>query len=96
MLNINFLLNRKKIFIICLVLLFILFFCFSDYGFIKRIELELEAAKLEKIIIQQNQTTDSIQAIIEKLQFDEVEIERIAREEYGMIKPNEDVYYIKK
>jgi len=87
--------KKKLIFIAVLTLLF-LFFCFSDYGFIKRIELEIESSTLNKEIIQQQQTTDSFHNIINKLLYDDHEIERIAREEYGMVKPNEEVFHIKK
>jgi len=88
--------NKKKLFIFIAFLLLLLFFCFSDYGFIKRIELELQTSTLNKEITQQQLITDSIQNIIDKLLYDDYEIERIARQEYGMVKPNEDVYHIKK
>lgn len=96
MFRINFLQNKNKIIIVGAFLLLLLFMFFSDYGFLKRIELEMKSADLEKEIILQQQTTDSIQGNINKLLNDTLEIERIARENYGMIKPNEKIYYIKK
>jgi cell division protein FtsB len=69
---------------------------FSDYGLIKRVSLETQVTDLEKELIQQQQITDSMNIAIKKLKLDTLEIERIAREKYGMTKPNEDIYYIKK
>ena len=57
--------------------------------------LEMQSNELQKEIMQQKQITDSMQIAIDRLRNDTVEIERIAREKYGMSKKNEDVYYIK-
>ena len=87
----------KKLLIIVIPCLFVvLAFFFSDYGAIKRISLEMESIELQKEISVQMQISDSLQTIINKLQKDTFEIERIAREKYGMTKPNEEVYYLKK
>jgi len=67
---------------------------FSDYGIIKRSSLERQSTKLQEEIILQKQITDSIQIAIDKLKNDTFEIEKIAREKYGMSKKNEEVYYI--
>ena len=56
---------------------------------------ELRKEKQELININK-QTTDSLQLIINQLQSDSLEIERISREKYGMTKENEEVFYIKK
>ena len=88
--------NRRRISIFAFFLLLIIFFCFSDYGFIKRIELERQSNQLTEEIIQLEQITDSINLIIEKLKFNDYEIERIAREDYGLLMQNEEIYIIKK
>ena len=89
--------KKRKLFVTIIICLFvILMFFFSDYGVIKRISLEMKSNELQKEISVQNQISDSLQTIINKLQKDTFEIEKIAREKYGMTKPNEEVYYLKK
>jgi len=88
--------NKKYQIIILLFCIFVaVVIIFSDYGFIKRMSLEMKSTELQKEIISQKQITDSMQIAIDKLKNDTLEIERIAREKYGMSKKNEDVYYIK-
>jgi cell division protein FtsB len=55
----------------------------------------MKSAELQKEIVSQKKTTDSMQITIDKLENDMLEIEKIAREKYGMSKKNEEVYYIK-
>ena len=69
---------------------------FSDYGIIKRISLEMKSIELEKEIVLQEQITDSMRIAVDRLKYDTTEIERIAREKYGMSKTNEDIYHIRK
>lgn len=88
--------NRKKTVVISVVILGVLIFIFSDHGLIKRILLELELKEKQELININKQTTDSLQLIINQLQSDSLEIERISREKYGMTKENEEVFYIKK
>jgi cell division protein FtsB len=88
--------KKKYQFIILLLCVFVaIIMIFSDYGIIKRMSLEMQSNELQKEIMQQKQITDSMQIAIDRLRNDTVEIERIAREKYGMSKKNEDVYYIK-
>lgn len=86
--------NKKKYILIAVVLLFTFYFIFSDYGLIKRFSLELELKSKNKEVEACKTTKDSLNKIIYKLQTDSLEIERIAREKYGMTKDNEEVYYI--
>ena len=87
--------NKKYQFLALFVCVFIaIIIIFSDYGIIKRISLEMKSTKLQQEINSQKQITDSIQIAIDKLKNDTMEIEKIAREKYGMSKKNEDVYYI--
>jgi len=88
--------KKKYQFIVLLLCVFVaIIMIFSDYGIIKRMSLEMQSNELQKEIMQQKQITDSMQIAIDRLRNDTVEIERIAREKYGMSKKNEDVYYIK-
>jgi cell division protein FtsB len=87
--------NIRRILIVLGTLL-LAFVIFADYGFLKRIELEQQVSELDEQIQQQKHIRDSIRSNIYKLTYDTIEIERIAREKYGMVKSNEEVYHIKK
>ena len=87
--------NISKILIVFGTILLI-YVIFADYGFLKRIELEQQVSELNRQIQIQKNIKDSIENDIRKLTFDTTEIERIAREKYGMVKSNEEVYHIKK
>ena len=88
--------NINKI-LITLGILYLIYIIFvADYGYLKRIELEKQSQELEIQIQAQKKIEDSIKISIQKLTNDTNEIEKIAREKYGMTKPNEEVYHIKK
>ena len=87
--------KKYQLIILLIGILVVIVIFFSDYGVIKRLSLEMKSNELQKEIIQQRQITDSMQIALDRLKNDTVEIERIAREKYGMSKKNEDVYYIK-
>jgi len=90
--------NSKKRFKWILFAIFISVFAFiliSDHGLIKRFALESEKSNLTNRIEQEYKVKDSLNSIIKKLQNDTLEIERIAREKYGMVKSGEEVFYIK-
>jgi cell division protein FtsB len=72
------------------------FLLFSSYGIIKSIKLATQ--RIESIDELKNlaHTNDSLRQKIKELQNDTNEIERIAREKYGMMKPGEKIYIRKK
>ncbi|MFN3195001.1 MAG: FtsB family cell division protein [Chlorobiota bacterium] len=79
--------------LICIILVFYLF---TDYGIIskynyisKRNELK---DKSERLISE----IDSIKALTKQLKSDTLEMERLAREKYGMVKEGETVLFLKK
>ena len=86
--------NRGKIFKFFLLFVILFIFLFSEYGFIKRIELMINKRKLSSVIKKQNQLKDSLNNRIEILLRDSLEIEKIARLHYGMTKPAEQIYII--
>jgi cell division protein FtsB len=79
------------VFVFTLIAIVILF---SDYGLLNRFKLTMEIRNLKQQIEQQNKIKDSLLILINKLEKDSIEIEKVAREKYGMIKRNEEVYYI--
>jgi len=68
---------------------------FSDYGILKKYELQSQ----NKVIIQQTEEQkklkDSLNNRILLMNNDKTEIERFARKYYGLIKPKESVYIIR-
>lgn len=79
--------------LICIILVFYLF---TDYGIIskynyisKRNELKDKSQRLITEI-------DSIKALTKQLKSDTLEMERLAREKYGMVKEGETVLFLKK
>lgn len=86
---------KTKAAIISFSVLFLLYFLFYHHGIIKRISVEKELKMTYTELEANRKTTDSLKRIIFKLKTDSLEMERIARENYGMIKPQEEVYYIK-
>ncbi len=68
---------------------------FSGYGALTRYQLEAECTDIREQIAHQQHITDSLRRYANKILFDTLEIERIARERYGMIKPGETIYIIR-
>jgi len=85
---------RKKLIwaaLLCALLLFFLFIIGGNYGILKIVSLRRERKDLEKRIVALQLERDSLKSDIEKLKFDAREIERVARENYGMARPGEKV-----
>ncbi len=73
----------------------IVFFVFYKYGLLQRFILEQKNEVVEQEIINAKRVEDSLRWYIKILTYDTLEIEKIAREQYGMIRPNEEVIYVK-
>lgn len=88
---------RKKIMLISFVIIiaFLSIVIFSSHGLITRIGLEIDNTNYREKISGEIFIRDSITKRIELLKTDIIEVERIARENFGMIKPGEKVYFIK-
>ena len=73
-----------------------IFYLFTDYGAINKysyITKESDLSeKAEKLVAE----IDSLKKLEVQMKKDTLEIERLAREKYGMIKPGEKVIFIKK
>jgi cell division protein FtsB len=84
--------------ILVLFMLFLIFvltmFVFSNNGLLKRMKLENEKKELEKKISIEQKKADSLEKKIKEIQTSDQEIERIAREKYGMTKEGEKIYRI--
>ncbi len=69
---------------------------FSDYGYIRKWKLEQQKKSLLNNIRRQIEIRDSLRNRIKLLTYDTTEIEKIAREKYGLIKEGEVLYVIGK
>ncbi len=89
---------KKPVFILTFLIIMIvtLFILFSNYGIYKRIKLVIQKKELSAQIIHDKIIQDSLKQKIELLKNDKLELERVAREKYGLVKPGEKVYFIKK
>ncbi len=70
------------------------FVIFSPYGAVNRIQLSQEKNKISDKVNALQRQNDSLRKEIEKLKKDTLEIERVAREKYGLIKQGEKVFFI--
>ncbi len=92
----RFLINHKKGLLYSIVgLAVISILVFSDYGVLKKMELQ----KQKRLIIQntenQKKLKDSLLQRIQLISNDKYEVEKIARKNYGLVKPHENVYIVR-
>lgn len=91
----KFLSNPVNLIFISIVIALLFYLVFAEKGLIKRVRLEIELKKLKKEIEKIENENASLREKIHKLETDPKEIERIAREKYGMAKEGEEVFIIK-
>lgn len=86
--------NPKLIITLLLLALVLGFLLFSNYGLYTRLKLQNQKIELRQNIKVEEKTHDSLKHEIYELKNDDIEIERVAREKYGMIKPGEKIFLI--
>lgn len=87
---------RKQFLFTVLAVFLVVWFAFLDtYSITTRVRLASERADLIRKTEQLKAETAELEKKIANLRNDSALLERIAREEYGMKKPNETVYRIK-
>lgn len=86
--------RRKTILLLLLLSIVAYLFFFSEYGLIKSFTVSSTLAETEQRLISAQKTNDSILLEIEKMETDIYTIEKVAREEYGMVKPGEEVFIL--
>lgn len=91
-------LRWKKSFLILLLSSFVVvWFTFIDtYSLKTRWDLYTEKEELKERTAELREKSQELQTKIDKLEHDPALLEKIAREEYGMRKPGETVYKIKR
>jgi cell division protein FtsB len=87
--------RKRLVVIVALSLVVILFILLSPYGLITRLSLRSAESDLEERIAVQRQQEDSLRGVVLRLRTDTTEIERLAREKYGYVRPGEEVFIIK-
>lgn len=70
------------------------FILFTKHGLIMRLRLESREQVINADIQEQQVFRDSLRKQIHTLISDTLEIERLARQNYGMVKPGEEVYFV--
>ncbi|HET7153094.1 MAG TPA: septum formation initiator family protein [Candidatus Kapabacteria bacterium] len=84
---------RRRVFAGGIVVLFLLTtFLFSGKGLVRRYELLSQRSHLQQELRQAQTEQDSLRTLRDRLQNDPFMIEKVAREQYGMIRPGETVY----
>ena len=88
--------NKRRTAFIVVGLLLVLYFLFDNKGIINRIRLESKRQQLIEQVRADSLESQRLQSRIKDLQNDRQTIERLARERYGMARPGETVYKVKK
>ncbi|MFN3306622.1 MAG: FtsB family cell division protein [Candidatus Kapaibacteriota bacterium] len=89
---------NKKILRLVVSIAFIVFVVyllfFSKFGYNTKWKLERERKALLNQIQEEIRQVESLETRLKMLNYDTLEIERVARELYGLVKMNEEVYAI--
>lgn len=88
---------KKSVLVVILSTFVLIWFGFVDsYSLLTRVELSNQKTDLKEKIEQLNASTEVLKSKIDHLHQDAQLLEKIAREEYGMRKPGETVYKIRR
>jgi len=87
--------NKKKIIWFSILGCIVFLMLFSDFGYLTTIEYHIKKNELQDKINISKKKNDSLKKRIEIITNDSMEIERIAREHYGLIKQNEEIYIVR-
>lgn len=88
--------RKRLIVIVVLTTIVVAFVLLSPYGVFTRVKLEGDVDALNVRITEARYSVDSLRGIVKRLETDTTEIERLARERYGYVRPGEDVYIIRR
>ncbi len=91
---------NKKIFRLIVGIAFVVFVVyllfFSRFGYFTKWKLEKERKELLNQIQEEIRQVEFLETRLKMLNYDTLEIERVARELYGLVKMNEEIYAITK
>lgn len=86
--------RRKMLLLLPAILVIIIYAVFGKKGILQRVELEMENKELRARLKEEQEKTIMLQKQIEELKTSYKEIERVAREKYGMLKEGEEIYKV--
>ncbi len=86
--------NKRKIALYSFLLIVVLTLVFSEYGLYKRLSLLSNYNDLHTDMYHLKYESDSLKREMKILRNDNREIERIAREEYGLVKKGENIIFL--
>jgi len=95
---INFFKDRRRtqwFLISCVCLLLVIYVLFSNYGIINTLTLQSNQKHLITSLKKEKNAHDSLTKRYQLLKTDTLYIEQVAREKYGLVKPNEKVFIMK-
>lgn len=89
--------RKRKLILLTAFLLAFIYFCislvFSDLGLLRYIELNEKKAHLEKQIKKMEKDNKLLTSEIKLLKEDPFYVEKYAREEFGLAKPDEYIFF---
>ena len=88
--------NKRAMLGLIVGLPLVLYLFFGSHGIIQRVKLQNQKAELEAKIRAAEEETRKLQVESKALDGDKKAIEKVAREQYGMIREGETVYKVKK
>jgi len=91
----RYLYQRRKMVLFLLVLFVIVIYAvFGKKGILQRVELEMENEELRTKLKEEQEKTIMLQKQIDELKSSDKELEKVAREKYGMLKEGEEIYKV--
>ncbi len=81
--------------IICVCFLLLVYVLFSNYGIVTTLKQQNTQRQLITAIESEKRANDSLKKRLKLLKTDTLYIEQVAREKYGLVKPNEKVFIMK-
>ncbi len=88
-------LNKRKMALFSFMAIVLMTLAFSEYGIYKRLSLLSTYNSLHADMYHLKQESDSLKREIFNLRTNNREIERLAREEYGLVKKGENIIFFK-
>ena len=88
--------NRKLSAVLLVVIVGVIFALFSNRGVLQRVRLEKEKSAWKEKIDEEMREQERLRKLSSDLDTGRFAIEKVAREEYGMIRPGEKVYRVRK
>jgi cell division protein FtsB len=87
--------NIKYLLVFAVLITIISFLLFNEFGIVKYLKLKKEIKEIEFRIKKAEEDIERMNAEIDSLKNSDVKIEKVAREEYHMLRENEEALEVK-